>query len=175
MCPLLPPRGQLAAVPAWRSREGRRTRGHPRGAASPCCSGTASGSRGPVWVRFLSEPGPWTGLHGENIPPIRNVTAWLPPHSQGTPRNERCTGLLLLLTLHVLLAWLTLQRFLTWKREVGLTSHTLTLTFQAPERPGCQGSNLPVLLFQGRTAQRNLEGSGGGYKTSITQSQTKTK
>ena len=79
--------------------------------------------------------------------PISNVMAWFPPHSQGSPRSECRTRLLLLLTPHVLPAWLMLQRFLTWKREVGLTSHTLTLTSQAPERPGCQGSDLPVLLF----------------------------
>lgn len=118
-------------MPARRSWEGRRTRGHPRGVASPCCSGTASGLRGLFWVRFLLEPRPWIGLHGENIPPIRNVTAWLSPHSQGAPRKERCTRLLILLTLRVLPVWLTLQRLLTWKREVGLTSHTLTLTSQS--------------------------------------------
>ena len=86
-------------------------------------------------------------------PPIRNVIAWLPPHNQGAPRNERRTGLLLLLTLRVLLAWLTLQRFLTWKREVRLTSHTLTLLL------GVLPGSIPGL---GRSS-----GEGTGYPSSV--------
>lgn len=37
-------------------------------AASPCCSGTASESRGRAWDRFPSRPGPWRGLHGRKCP-----------------------------------------------------------------------------------------------------------
>lgn len=63
---------------------------------------------GPISVRTKA----WSRSAGREYPPIRNVTVWLPPHSQGAPRKERCTRFsLILLTLHVLPVWLTLQRF----------------------------------------------------------------
>lgn len=75
-------------------------------------------------------------------PPIRNVTV-LAPTTQSGVLQKTCTRLPNpLLTLHVLPVWLTLQRFLTWKREgVRLTSHTLTLTSQAPERPDARATS----------------------------------